>query len=262
MKLNLIAIGIAAFSLASCGTTKNTESMDNKESKITDVEWVLEELDGQKVSQLITRERQIGFKLSAKDQKVNGFGGCNSFFAVYNVAKGNSIRFDAIGSTRMACPHDDFNESAFLQKLDMADTYAIENNKMILKQGETVLAVFGKADGSWVPAPKITDIQWRLQSLEGKEVSKKTIFFKLDSREMTVHGYAGCNNFNGDFTLEEGNRIRFGTLATTMMSCIDNPISESELFEVFDQADNYTIDGNTLSLNVGRRAPLAVFVAE
>ena len=46
------------------------------------------------------------------------------------------------------------------------------------------------------------------------------------------------------------------------MSCVDNEISESELYEVFDQADNYTIDGKTLSLNVGRRAPLAVFVAE
>ncbi len=262
MKLKLIAIVVAAFSLASCGSTKTTSSMENKEAIITDVDWVLEELDGQKVSQLTTRDQQIGFKLSAKDQKVNGFGGCNNFFAVYNVAKGNSIRFDAIGSTRMACPHDDFNESAFFQKLDLADTYAIDGNKLILKQGETVLAVLGKSDGTWAPAPKITDIQWRLKTLEGKEIKKKTIFFKLDSREHTVHGYAGCNNFNGEFTLEEGNRIRFGTLATTMMSCVDNEISESELYEVFDQADNYTIDGKTLSLNVGRRAPLAVFVAE
>ena len=46
-----------------------------------------------------------------------------------------------------------------------------------------------------------------------------------------------------------------------MMICPDVAVNESEFMEVFELADNYTIYNDTLSLNVGRRAPLAVFEA-
>jgi heat shock protein HslJ len=59
--------------------------------------------------------------------------------------------------------------------------------------------------------------------------------------------------------LEEGNRIRFKNMAVTMRACPDVDVNESEFLEVFELADNYTINGTILSLNVGRRAPLAVF---
>lgn len=61
----------------------------------------------------------------------------------------------------------------------------------------------------------------------------------------TVSGFAGCNQFNGQFELTEGNRIRFNeNLALTMKSCPDVAINESEFMEVFKLTDNYTIDGD------------------
>ena len=44
-----------------------------------------------------------------------------------------------------------------------------------------------------------------------------------------------------------------------MRACPDVDVNESEFLEVFELADNYTINGTILSLNVGRRASLAVF---
>ena len=66
---------------------------------------------------------------------------------------------------------------------------------------------------------------------------------------------------NGEYTLEEGNRIRFSNMAVTMKACPDVGVNEKEFLKVFELADNYTIQDDTLSLNVGRRAPLAVFEA-
>ena len=65
----------------------------------------------------------------------------------------------------------------------------------------------------------------------------------------------------GTYTLEEGNRIKFSKMGSTMMACPDGIINERDFLEVFELADNYTINNNELSINVGRRAPLAVFEA-
>lgn len=112
----------------------------------------------------------------------------------------------------------------------------------------------------------ITEKYWKLIKLEGREVTmatnqEKEIYFTLKTGENRVQGFAGCNTFNGTYMLEEGWRLRFSPLATTMKSCPDVDVDESELFEVFELTDNYSIRGDTLSLNVGRRAPLAIFEA-
>ena len=111
----------------------------------------------------------------------------------------------------------------------------------------------------------ITDKYWKLVTLEGQAVTmvegqEREAFFTLKSNDKTVNGFAGCNSFSGEYTLEDGNRIKFGTLATTMKIC-DGVKDEQNFMQVLDQADNYTIVNDELSLNVGRRAPLAVFKA-
>lgn len=106
---------------------------------------------------------------------------------------------------------------------------------------------------------------WKLKTLEGKEMSdlnlQKDVYFMLNSKENRVSGFAGCNSMMGGYTLQEGNRIRFTQMGSTKMACPDVTFSESDFLKVFELADNYTINNNELSLNVGRRAPLAVFEA-
>lgn len=112
----------------------------------------------------------------------------------------------------------------------------------------------------------ITEKYWKLVTLEGQKVTmvpnqEREVYFMLKNEENRVTGFAGCNMFNGTYTLEKGQRIRFAPFAATLKACPDVDVNESELFQVFEQADNYSIQGDTLSLNVGRRAPLAVFQA-
>lgn len=113
---------------------------------------------------------------------------------------------------------------------------------------------------------EIVNKYWKLKTLEGKdskmtENQEREQYFILKS-DGTVSGFAGCNQFNGQFEISDGNRIRFNeNLALTMKTCPDADINESEFMEVFKLTDNYTINGDTLRLNVGRRAPLATFEA-
>ncbi len=112
----------------------------------------------------------------------------------------------------------------------------------------------------------ITDKYWKLVTLEGKKVSmvknqEREVYFTVKSNDNSVTGFAGCNTFGGSFTLEKGNRIRFTQMLSTMKACPDVQWNEAEFLNVFELADNYTINGDILSLNVGRRAPLAVFQA-
>jgi heat shock protein HslJ len=112
----------------------------------------------------------------------------------------------------------------------------------------------------------ITEKHWQLKTLEGQEVTKagnleRKIFITLNTDTNSITGFTGCNTISGEFILKEGNRIEFKKMLTTLKMCSDTAVNESELLKIFEIADNYTIKDNILSLNVGRRAPLAVFEA-
>lgn len=112
----------------------------------------------------------------------------------------------------------------------------------------------------------ITEKYWKLTILEGQKVTmsenqEREIYFTLHTNENRIAGFSGCNSFSGEFTLEVGNRIRFKNIAVTMKACPDVEFNESNLLQVFELTDNYTINKDVLSLNIGRRAPLAVFEA-
>ncbi len=111
----------------------------------------------------------------------------------------------------------------------------------------------------------ITEKYWKLIELNGKDFvltgqKKKEPHFILKAQDNRVTGFAGCNSFNGAYELSAGNRIRFSKIITTLMACMDAGY-EKDFVRVFDMADNYTLKGDTLSLNRARMAPLAKFAA-
>ena len=112
----------------------------------------------------------------------------------------------------------------------------------------------------------ITEKYWKLVKLNGQDVvmtnsQEREAHFILKTEGNRVTGYSGCNGFFGSYTITDGNRIKFSQLGSTRRACLDASIKEHEFLTVFSMADNYNLVGDTLKLNVGRRAPLAVFEA-
>ncbi|WP_299246961.1 META domain-containing protein [uncultured Lacinutrix sp.] len=123
-----------------------------------------------------------------------------------------------------------------------------------------------KKTNSEVISDTITEKYWKLKTLNGREVTMvenqtRETYFILKSEENRLKGFAGCNTFGGTFTLEKGNSIRFTSVLSTLMACPDVVVNETEFLKVFNLADHYTIKDDVLSLNIGKRAPLAVFEA-
>ncbi len=78
--------------------------------------------------------------LSPEESHVNGFAGCNNFFGTYQL-DGSLLTFGAIGSTKMACPELQA-EDTLLKVLGKTDTYKISGNSLLLMGEGRTLALF------------------------------------------------------------------------------------------------------------------------
>ncbi len=112
----------------------------------------------------------------------------------------------------------------------------------------------------------ITGKTWKLTELNGQPIKlknpKNNPYFKLNTEGMRYEGHAGCNGFGGTFEIKpEVMRIKFNQGMSTMMACEDLDI-ENRFTKAVLAADNYSVNGNTLTLNKARMAPLAKFTLQ
>lgn len=110
----------------------------------------------------------------------------------------------------------------------------------------------------------ITDRKWKLVELEGKPVADKINgkepFILLQKSDSRYSASGGCNGLGGSFTLQDNGRIKFSQGMSTMMAC-ENMEIENGLNKALIATDNYSVNGDDLSLNKARMAPLARFKA-
>jgi heat shock protein HslJ len=123
--------------------------------------------------------------------------------------------------------------------------------------GETITQTTKAADFD----SQITGKYWRVTELNGKKITvavsdvrEPHLILKTDGNRLT--GHSGCNSFFGGYSLQPGNRITFSQIGSTRIAC-PNMETESQLFQVLEAVDNYTINGDTLLLNKAKMAPLA-----
>lgn len=113
-----------------------------------------------------------------------------------------------------------------------------------------------------VNSSPLTGTKWRLTELNGNPVADKINgkepFLELQEVDKRYAASGGCNGIGGQFTLLKNGRIKFSQGMSTMMAC-ENMEVETQLRNALIATDNYTINGNTLSLNKARMAPLARF---
>lgn len=93
--------------------------------------------------------------------------------------------------------------------------------------------------------------QWQLVELAGKavpaKVNGKMPFLKLEEENGRYGASGGCNGVGGEYTLLKNNGITFSRGMSTMMACADMSI-ENGLRTLFEEADTYTVNENTMTL--------------
>ena len=96
--------------------------------------------------------KNITISYDPSTRQIAGCSGVNRYFGPAVVDEANGIfRPGSIGATRMSGPGMEY-EDLFLHELAKADSFSIENGKLLLKSGNRIIAVFaakGKVSGSF-----------------------------------------------------------------------------------------------------------------
>jgi heat shock protein HslJ len=115
-----------------------------------------------------------------------------------------------------------------------------------------------------VPESGVTERYWKLVELNGQPLPKldRAPWLILKDADGRMNGFGGCNSFTGSYKLDAtASRFSLSQIATTSMACISGMEVEQAFYEVLNNADNYSLAGDHLTLNRARMAPLARFEA-
>lgn len=130
--------------IASCSTAKNATGS----ASILDKNWKLVELNGIAIESSEQYRKAPFMILNTSEKRVNGSGGCNSFFGTYELKNDNGITFSPIGATKMACQDVVMQvESRFFQVFEMAKKFMVKDDTLtLMNSDDSVVARFVLGD--------------------------------------------------------------------------------------------------------------------
>jgi heat shock protein HslJ len=200
-RFRLIALVLLAAALLACNPTTG-DGTQTPTTALEGTEWRLVTLNGQAplASTTITATFAQG--------QVAGFSGCNSYFGSYTL-RGSALQFQGLGGTEMACLDPEGvmdQEQTFLRTLGEVASYHLADDQLILRdaQGNAVL-LFAPVEP--VPDAALEGTTWALTTFVDGDVATSLISgaaITLLLEDGTARGSAGCNDYEGKYTLQPG----------------------------------------------------------
>jgi len=243
-----VAVACAAFFAMAC-----TPSSDNANGGLVNTSWTVTTING--VATLPVTRPTLTF---AQDGTVGGSASCNQYSGPFRT-DGDRITIGNLSSTMMMCQGDvGAQETAFLAALRAVQTWRLTPaGDLELGGVGSIVAGPGIVEGPppSEPAEGISGTSWDLVEMGTTAEFARivpTIEFGADGR---VSGSAGCNTFNGTYTLD-GQTIALGPLAATKMAC-EPPASavEAEYLAALSGVAAWSIEPDG-SLVLGGAVPL------
>jgi len=137
LKLVLVS---TVFTIASCSST----NVSTSNTSLDDTKWILRTLNNKKIF-IPESSKEVYIEFKSVDSKINGYGGCNTFFGTYTKTK-NKLIFGPIAKTEMFCEALMDLENNFVSALSKTVRYKIRGNVLELYDVNNLLATFTKYD--------------------------------------------------------------------------------------------------------------------
>jgi heat shock protein HslJ len=215
-RLLLTACGPAATSAPGVTTAGPQATATPKVSiPLEGTEWMLASLCGDKP----VAGSSLALAFYA-DNYMEGTGGCNSYGVEYT-ASGQGFHIAAIHRTDFDCeeppgimPQDD----AFFEALTSVAAYRAAEDRLEFDNavGETILVYARRLPAAVAPALK--DTEWLLTSLLGNSpLEGSRITHNLG--EEGFEGYAGCNNYGGEYEAADEGILVTSDIFLTAVGC-------------------------------------------
>ena len=136
-----VVLLLVALALAGCAKTPKAPAEQAKAQRsIEDRDWELVSL-GERDHPLGAGGKPATLRFDAAARRAGGNAGCNRYSAAYVLA-GDSLRFEAAMSTRMACTEGMELESAWLGAMSHVATWSATDSTLTLGGREGPLARF------------------------------------------------------------------------------------------------------------------------
>jgi len=243
--MGIIALGAAACSDDS-GSSSKSGSKPASGTPLVGTNWVLSSGDALGVP--IT-----GVSVSIRfgsDGRVSGESGCNSYNGAYKTSGTDTLTIGPnIATTLVLCEGAvDAVERAYIALLPKVQTYSIGGTTLSLSGADNkVLLEYTASSGAAALAG-----HWEATSYyTGNAIQSVIIGTTLtaDFTATAVSGDAGCNVFNGPFTVK-GEAIIIGPLASTRRACADPAVGtqEQQYLAALQLAKTYRVTGDKLEL--------------
>lgn len=252
MKL-LLVLSVAAFTAYACtNKSKTSESNvpDMHTSQIS-LDWqgvysgVLPCADCEGIETELTLNGDETYKLKTTYLGVENE---NSYTkeGKFSWVDGNTVKLDGIAE----------NEAPSLYKVEENRVRHLDLEGNVI-EGELANFYILTKEGN----PVVEDKRWQLVELNGKAVegNAENYYIIFHSEEQRAEAKADCNTLSFNYKIKNELQIRLEQGISTLMACPDGSI-EDEYREVLNTVDNLSTDGENLTLNKARMAPLAKFV--
>lgn len=254
-KIICFTLVLITFFISSC---KVNESNNVSSNQSIYKKWVFQKIDGVEIG-----SNKPIFIEFFKDNKFSGISGCNNMFGNFEITNQNQIKFSSVASTKRMCNEEDMKiEQQIFDILNSTNNFSISNNTLFLNVGKrSPLASLKEMNDN-----SIINKYWKLISLNNKavemtETQEREIYFMLKENGV-ITGFAGCNDFNGQYELKGQNTIVIKeNLALTMKLCPDANTREDEFIIAFKQIDNYKLNADTLIIFSKDKKSIARFEA-
>jgi heat shock protein HslJ len=221
------------------------------ESGLGATKWKLIEVKGQKME-----DSSAGLEFSEDGKNFSGSAGCNRMFGGVTL-EDSTIKFTAVGTTRMYCEGLMESENAILAALRTVDRYDIQAGELVLFTGDETVLRFSMdaSNNDEVPEPqkfRLEDRKWMLDSIRGEKIGEleEAAFLVFDREKESAGGNTSCNLFGGSFETGEANSIRIFDTVSTMRACIEDNRMEIErgFMSALLEVNRFEINGNELIL--------------
>jgi heat shock protein HslJ len=219
--------------------------------------WEMTSLRGQPPLEDTTVSLEFG-----SDGEASGTSGCNGYGGTYET-EGITISFGPLVGTLIACEEPVMEqENSYRDALDEAAFYEVtEDGELRLFDADTTLLV--------TFAPASTTLEGTSWNVLNYNNGNQAVVSVLAGTELTVvfgeeiSGSAGCNNFFGSFTAEDG-AIEIGPLAATRKLCPQEDVmdQEAQFLTALESAATYRITGDRLELRTADDAMAANLIAQ
>lgn len=221
---NYIGLLVSMMVFASCVTTK-----------VTDLEgqWNVVEINGMDLEIPEGEIRPfIGF--DTKEGRIYGNAGCNAIMSSFDLqSEPGVIDFSGMATTMMAGPGMD-TERKVLDAMSKVTGYkTIDRNEMALcdKSGKPIVVL----EKRFYPMT-VAELEgrWEIVSVGNVSVTdemEEALFMVFDTKGHKISGYAGCNNFMGQFETDEANgtALTIAKVVSTRKLCPDMEVESSIL---------------------------------